>query len=105
MALAMYCTVTTTSVIPWRLSRLRICSMTGRPTIGTIGFGRETVSGLNREPSPPAITTAFITPALPHHLVASLPCSEKRKRYVINAWLHTEQYGSGGSRNGLEKVG
>jgi hypothetical protein len=34
--------------------------MTGRPTIGTMGFGRVTVKGRRREPSPPAITTAFI---------------------------------------------
>src|SRR5689334_7516633 len=52
--------------MPWRLSRLRMCSITGRPTIGAIGLGRETVKGLSREPSPPAMTTAFILPALPH---------------------------------------
>src|SRR5260370_9160951 len=66
MALARYWTVTTTSVMPWVLSRLRICSMTGRPTIGTIGLGRMIVSGRRREPSPPAMTTAFIVPLSSH---------------------------------------
>jgi hypothetical protein len=42
------------------LRRLRICSITGLPAIGTIGFGRLIVNGLSLDPSPPAITTAFI---------------------------------------------
>ncbi len=36
-----------------------MCSMQGRPTIGTIGFGWFEVRGRKRVPSPPAITTAF----------------------------------------------
>ena len=40
-----------------------MCSMHGRPTIGTIGFGWFEVSGRRRVPSPPAITTAFIAPS------------------------------------------
>src|SRR5919197_5352069 len=57
---ARYCTVTTTSVMSWRLSSRRMCSITGRLTIGTMGLGRPTVKGRRREPSPPAMTTAFI---------------------------------------------
>src|SRR5690348_18505964 len=37
-----------------------MCSMIGRPATGTRGFGMLLVSGRRREPSPPAITTAFI---------------------------------------------
>src|SRR5207253_7407503 len=46
--------------MPCRLSRSRTCCMTGLLTIGTIGLGRLIVSGRSREPSPPAMTTAFI---------------------------------------------
>src|SRR2546423_336353 len=60
MLLAKYWTVTTTSVMPWRLRRLRICSMTGLPTMGTMGFGRRIVNGRSLDPSPPAITTALL---------------------------------------------
>jgi hypothetical protein len=35
--------------------------MHGFPTIGTIGFGWFDVSGRNLVPSPPAMTTAFIS--------------------------------------------
>src|SRR5256885_14439040 len=45
--------------MPCRLSRSRTCSITGLLTIGTIGFGRLIVDGRRREPSPPAMTTAF----------------------------------------------
>lgn len=37
-----------------------MCSMIGVLPTGTKGFGRFAVMGRNREPSPPAITTAFI---------------------------------------------
>src|SRR5579875_2310919 len=50
-----------TSVMPCRFRRFRMCSMTGLPTIGTIGLGRLMVRGRRRDPSPPAITTAFMT--------------------------------------------
>src|SRR5215469_7148139 len=70
MLLAKYCTVTITSVMPWRLSRLRICSMTGLPAIGTIGLGRRIVNGLSLDPSPPAMTTAFIAASLDIEWVA-----------------------------------
>jgi len=33
--------------------------MIGLPATGTSGLGRVLVSGRNREPSPPAMTTAF----------------------------------------------
>ena len=36
--------------------------MIGRPATGTSGLGRLLVSGRRREPSPPAITTAFTSP-------------------------------------------
>src|SRR5438270_630786 len=39
-----------------------MCSMIGRPATGTSGFGRLLVSGRRREPSPPAMTTAFTSP-------------------------------------------
>src|SRR5256886_1248513 len=39
-----------------------MCSMIGRPATGTSGLGRLLVSGRRREPSPPAITTAFTSP-------------------------------------------
>src|SRR5712691_1210299 len=38
-----------------------MCSMTGRPATGTKGFGCRLVNGRRREPSPPAITTAFMS--------------------------------------------
>jgi hypothetical protein len=41
--------------------------MTGALTIGTIGFGRPMVRGLNRDPSPPAMTTAFIVNPSSNH--------------------------------------
>ena len=44
-----------------------MCSMTGALTIGTIGFGRPMVRGLNRDPSPPAMTTAFIVNPSSNH--------------------------------------
>jgi hypothetical protein len=34
--------------------------MIGWLQMGTIGFGRFAVTGRNRDPSPPAITTAFM---------------------------------------------
>src|SRR5438105_7835483 len=46
--------------MPCRLSRSRTWSITGLLTIGTIGFGRLIVRGRRRDPSPPAITTAFM---------------------------------------------
>src|SRR5438270_489505 len=57
-----YCTVATTSRSWWRRRWRRMCSMIGRPATGTSGFGRLLVSGRRREPSPPAITTAFTSP-------------------------------------------
>src|SRR2546421_8550349 len=39
-----------------------MCSMIGRPATGTSGLGRLLVSGRRREPSPPAMTTAFTSP-------------------------------------------
>src|SRR5256885_7506712 len=39
-----------------------MCSMIGRPATGTSGLGMLLVSGRRREPSPPAITTAFTSP-------------------------------------------
>src|SRR5256712_5325339 len=39
-----------------------MCSMIGRPATGTSGLGRRLVSGRRREPSPPAMTTAFTSP-------------------------------------------
>jgi hypothetical protein len=37
-----------------------MCSITGFPAIGTMGLGRRIVNGRSLDPSPPAITTAFI---------------------------------------------
>src|SRR5215212_12012567 len=54
--------VTATSVIVWRASRFRMCSMQGRLTIRIIGLGWSLVSGRNRVPCPPAIMIAFIQP-------------------------------------------
>src|SRR3712207_6775526 len=59
MTLARYWTVTTISVMPWILSSSMIWAITWRSTIGTMGLGRLIVRGRRREPSPPAITTAF----------------------------------------------
>src|SRR5579875_3957809 len=42
------------------LSSRRTCQRMGRFTTGTSGFGLVEVSGLSREPSPPAMTTACI---------------------------------------------
>lgn len=39
-----------------------MCSAIGRFRMGTIGLGRSQVSGLNRVPDPPAISTARISP-------------------------------------------
>src|SRR5579872_947435 len=58
-----YCTVATTSRSWWRRRCRRMCSMIGRPATGTSGFGCRLVSGRRRDPSPPAITTAFIVPS------------------------------------------
>src|SRR5712692_10710155 len=49
-----------TSVMPCRFNKPSTCSMTGLLTMGTIGLGRTIVSGRRRDPSPPAISTAFI---------------------------------------------
>jgi hypothetical protein len=54
-------TVTMTSSKPWPWRSSTMCSMHGLPTIGTIGFGWFDVSGRRRVPSPPAMTTAFIS--------------------------------------------
>ena len=54
--------VTITSSKPCSRSSSRMCSMHGLPTIGTIGFGWFEVSGRRRVPSPPAMTTAFMSP-------------------------------------------
>src|SRR6266487_7157986 len=80
MLLAKYWTVTITSVMPWRLSKLRICSMTGLPAIGTIGLGRRIVNGLSLDPSPPAMTTAFIE--------ASFVISEVAETWERRSWCH-----------------
>src|SRR5712691_12256063 len=50
------------SSIPCRLSRSRMWPRQGLWTIGTIGLGRLMVRGRRRLPSPPAMTTACITP-------------------------------------------
>jgi hypothetical protein len=39
-----------------------VCSIIGLFMIGSIGFGRELVSGWILVPNPPAMTTAFIRP-------------------------------------------
>src|SRR5215472_2821747 len=46
--------------MPCRRSRSTMCSMTGLLATGARGLGRREVSGRNRDPSPPAITTAFM---------------------------------------------
>src|SRR5713226_9388962 len=51
-----------TSRIWWRRRCRRMCSMIGRPATGTSGFGCRLVRGRRREPSPPAMTTAFMSP-------------------------------------------
>src|SRR6187399_205235 len=56
---ARYWRVITTSVMPWRLSSSIMWTIAGRSTTGTIGLGRRIVSGRRREPSPPAMITAF----------------------------------------------
>ena len=56
----MKATVTTMSSIPWRFSRSTMCSIIGRLTSGSIGFGALEVSGRSRVPSPPAMITAFM---------------------------------------------
>src|SRR5258708_27679828 len=65
------CTVTTVSSKPCRRSSRRTCSMIGRLTTGSIGFGWLAVIGRSRVPSPPAITTAF-TAAQPPYLPPTL---------------------------------
>ena len=50
-----------------------MCSAMGRLRMGTIGLGRSQVSGRNRVPDPPAISTARIifslsTKSLPNYL-------------------------------------
>src|SRR5215210_4574768 len=67
-----------TSFISWSRSSSRMCSMHGLPAIGTIGFGWFDVSGLSRVPSPPAMTTAFIS--LPSPPVALCPRASHRER-------------------------
>src|SRR5438270_11362765 len=57
-----YCRVATTSRAWCLRSSSRMCSMIGRPPTGTSGLGRWLVSGRSREPSPPAMTTAFMAP-------------------------------------------
>ena len=46
--------------------------MTGLPAIGTIGLGRRIVNGLSLDPSPPAMTTAFIEASLVIRYVAEM---------------------------------
>src|SRR5213593_5227457 len=60
MEAPMYSTVATTSRSWWRRRWRRMCSMIGRPATGTSGLGMLLVRGRRREPSPPAMTTAFI---------------------------------------------
>src|SRR6476661_6257548 len=79
--------------MPCRLRRLKMCSITGASTIGTIGLGRPMVRGRRREPSPPAMTTAFMdslssgaaplryhAPCAPTTLVNRYSCQERRDR-------------------------
>ena len=56
----MNATVTTISSMPWRFSRSTMCSIIGRFTNGSSGFGALEVNGRSRVPSPPAMMTAFI---------------------------------------------
>ena len=44
---------------PWRTSSRTLCSSTGSPPTRIIGFGTQSVSGLNRVPFPAASTIAF----------------------------------------------
>src|SRR5947209_12889289 len=80
-----------------------MCSITGFPAMGTIGFGRRIVKGRSLDPSPPAITTAFIEASLPditnmetaQHVPRRPICSyisivqhkEKRSQYYFSASL------------------
>src|SRR5207302_73185 len=48
-----------------------MCSITGVPTTGTSGFGYLLVSGRSRDPSPPAMTTAFTDRLLEVHPLSS----------------------------------
>ena len=56
-----------------RRSRSTMWCITGLLAIGASGFGRREVSGRRREPSPPAITTAFIL----YLLVAVVPHAKR----------------------------
>src|SRR5439155_635670 len=58
------CIVATMSRRWWRGRWGRMCSMLGRPAAGTRGLGMVLVSGRRRDPSPPAMTTALISPTL-----------------------------------------
>src|SRR5262245_28499766 len=71
-----------------------MCSITGRPTIGTIGFGLVTVRGRRRDPSPPAITTAFISrSSSPYHgTTSSSWCYALSSRRCSDTFI---VYGSG----------
>src|ERR1700726_4215865 len=70
MSAPRYAIVMITSLMPWSRSNRRMCSITGVPATGTSGLGWRLVSGRSREPSPPAMTTAF-TVILPYRAVVA----------------------------------
>src|SRR2546427_12292142 len=61
-----WCRLMMTSVIPCRLRSRRFHSRSGLPATGSRGFGRVSVSGRSRVPSPAARTIAFMLPHLRH---------------------------------------
>src|SRR5437870_8095796 len=70
-----------TSVIPCRLRSRRFHSRSGLPATGSRGFGRVSVSGRSRVPSPAARTIAFMLPHLRH--VAGERFSERVEVTVV----------------------
>src|SRR5437867_7324676 len=61
-----WCRLMMTSVIPCRLRSRRFHSRSGLPATGSRGFGRVSVNGRSRVPSPAARTIAFMLPHLRH---------------------------------------
>src|SRR5579871_314577 len=59
-----------------------MCSMIGRPATGTNGLGWRLVRGRSRDPSPPAMTTAFIS--WPAPLLASYSVAEDVRQVAVD---------------------
>ena len=80
--------MTTVSVKPCRCSSRSTCSMIGLLTIGSSGLGMLAVIGRRRVPSPPAITTAFMTASPHRRLRAIRGCA----REALTSWRTCTTY-------------